>query len=351
MRDVAIVAYIEGQNTSATTLSPVEMIVPVVHEILNRANVQRSDIDFWCHGSCDYMTGQPFSFVSAVDALGAWPPIMESHVEMDGAWALYEAWVKIQTGEANTALVFGNGKSSAGDMNRALTLQLDPYVVAPLWPGFRSLEAMGARAAIDAGTVTERQMADVVARSLRDAADNPNVLAYGYRDADELLDEPMTANPLRAHDCPAMADGVAAIIMTTADRALEMCDRPAWIRGIDHRIDFQNLGLRDLSRSNSAALASYHAGVTKDKVDVAELHATYSHHEIILAQSMGIDRSTTRMMPSGGALVANPLMAAGLARFGQAARQIFKGDADRAVAHAAQGACLQQNIVAVLEGN
>jgi len=33
-----------------------------------------------------------------VDAIGAFPPINESHVEMDGAWALYEAWVKIQTG-------------------------------------------------------------------------------------------------------------------------------------------------------------------------------------------------------------------------------------------------------------
>ena len=52
--------------------------------------------------------------MAAVDALGAWPPIVESHVETDGAFALYEAWLKIQTGECDTALVFGNGKSSSG---------------------------------------------------------------------------------------------------------------------------------------------------------------------------------------------------------------------------------------------
>ena len=58
-----------------------------------------SEIDFTCSGSTDYLAGSAFSFVMALDGVGAWPPISESHVEMDGAWALYEAWVKMQTGE------------------------------------------------------------------------------------------------------------------------------------------------------------------------------------------------------------------------------------------------------------
>ena len=44
-------------------------------------------------------------------------------------------------------------------------------------------------------------------------------------------------------------------------------------------------------------------------------------------------------------------MAAGLARIGEAARRAsWRGDGDRAVAHATQGPCLQQNLVCVLEG-
>ena len=97
------------------------------------------------------MSGQPFSFVSAVDAIGAWPPIVESHVEGDGALALYEAWIKIQTGECDTALVFANGKTTAGPIDRILTLQLDPYVVAPLWPGATAIAAVQARACPHAG--------------------------------------------------------------------------------------------------------------------------------------------------------------------------------------------------------
>lgn len=349
MRKVGIVAFVEGKNTFGTSLTPVEMIVPVVHEVLAQSGLERKDIDFWCHGSCDYMTGQPFSFVAAVDALGAWPPIVESHVEMDGAWALFEAWMKIQTGEAETALVFGNGKSSAGDMNRALTLQLDPYVVAPLWPSNAGLEALAARAAIEAGTISERSLAEATARARRDALTNSNALVSGEHTVEELLAAPLVNAPLRAHDLPAMADGVSAAIIASEDIAARICSRPAWIRGIDHRIDNQNLGIRDLTRAASAEIAAKHAGVGDDKIDVAELHSTYSHHEALLVNALGLG-SSTRISPSGGAQVANPLMAAGLSRFGHAARAIHEGRADRAVAHAAQGVALQQNLVAVLEG-
>jgi hypothetical protein len=44
------------------------------------------------------------------------------------------------------------------------------------------------------------------------------------------------------------------------------------------------------------------------------------------------------------------MMSAGLIRIGEAAARIWSGEADRAVAHATSGPCLQQNLVAVLEG-
>jgi acetyl-CoA acetyltransferase len=55
--------------------------------------------------------------------------------------------------------------------------------------------------------------------------------------------------------------------------------------------------------------------------------------------------------PSGGALCANPVMAAGLVRFGEVAARIHRGEAGRGLAHATSGPCLQQNLVAVLEAD
>jgi acetyl-CoA acetyltransferase len=159
----------------------------------------------------------------------------------------------------------------------------------------------------------------------------------------------MTYAPLREHDCPPVTDGANAVILAAAGVAERWAARPAWIRGIDHRIDIQRIAARSLTTSDSAAEAGRRAGVGADRIDVAELHAPYTHQEILLRAALGLGESVT-VNPSGGALCANPFMAAGLARFAEAAERIFAGAADRAVAHCTSGPCLQQNLVAVLEG-
>jgi acetyl-CoA acetyltransferase len=349
MRDVAVVATAQAVGRVNTTLTSVELMLPVIHEVIARAGLDKTEIDFWCHGSCDYMSGQPFSFVAAVDALGAWPPIVESHVEADGAFALYEAWIKIQTGEADVALVFSNGKTTAGDIDRIMALQTDPYSVAPLWPDMVSMAALQARACLDAGVVTEEAMAEVAARSLRSAIGNPAAVAHGEHTVAELLARPLTHHPLRAHDCGIASDGANAVILAAGDAARRITSRPAWIRGLDHRIDAQRLGGATMTASPSTAIAAEKAGVGNDKVDVAELHAPFTHQEILLRTAMGLGDSTT-INPSGGALCANPQMAAGLARFAEVADRIMAGTADRGVAHCTSGPLLQQNLVCVMEG-
>ena len=351
MRDVAIVATAQRPSQMHTQLTSVELILPVVREAVQKAGIERKDVGFWCHGSCDYMSGQPFSVVAAVDAIGAWPPIVESHVEADGALALYEAWVKLQTGECDIAVVFSNGKTTSGPIDQILTLQADPYFVAPLWPGFDAMAALQARACLEAGVVSERAMAEVAVRSRRDAKGNAVAYVKGDHTVDELLSTPHTVAPLRAHDCGIAVDGANAVVLAADGVARKLARRPAWIRGIDHRIDTQRLGARSLTTSDSARIAAEKAGVGSDKVDVAELLAPYTHQELLLRSAMGLDAAKTAINPSGGALVANPAMAAGLARFAEAAEAVFAGRADRAVAHSTSGPCLQQNLVCVMEGD
>ena len=194
-RRVAIVASAQAAGSTGTNLTPVELLTPIVHGALAAAGLDRKDVGFWCHGSCDYMSGQPFSFVSAVDALGAWPPIVESHVEADGAFALYEAWLKLLTGDCDTALVFANGKSSSGPIADVMALQLDPYTVAPLRPDMHAIAGLAARACLDAGVVDERSMAEVAARSLGDAGSNPTMVRAETVTADELLSWPVYVCP------------------------------------------------------------------------------------------------------------------------------------------------------------
>jgi acetyl-CoA acetyltransferase len=352
-RPVAVVAFAQTHHVRREAEhNDVEMVMPVLHQVKAEVGVDQSAIDFTCSGSTDYLAGAAFSFVMALDGVGAFPPIAESHVEMDGAWALYEAWVKIQTGAADTALVYGFGKSSPGSLRDILSRQLDPYYQAPLWPDSLALAALQARACIDAGVTSPAEMAAVAARSRRSAADNPFAQLQGSDDAAVLLKEPEIAPPLRRHDCPPITDGAAAIILAAGDRARELCERPAWITGIDHRVEAHSVGVRDLTDSPSTRIAASHAGVGDADgrpIDVAELHAPFTHDEVLLRNALGLGDGVA-INPSGGALAANPMMAAGLIRIGEAARRIQRGSAGRAVAHATSGPCLQQNLVCVLEG-
>jgi acetyl-CoA acetyltransferase len=347
MRDVAVVSFAQSPSVrSNRERNEVEILMPVVREAMERSGIARGEIGFTCSGSSDYLAGQPFAFVNALDAVGAWPPIEESHVEMDGAWALYEAWVRLQHGDIDAALVYCFGKSSLGDLRRTLVLQLDPYYVAPLWPDPIALAALQARALIDRGRFGEADFAEVAARSRSAAAGNPMAQLREPLDGNAALAEPYIAPPLRRHDCPPVSDGAAAVVLAAGALTGRACERPAWIRGIDHRIEPASLGARDLAVSPSAALAARASGADRG-ADVAELHAPFSPQELILREAMSL--GVAAINPSGGALTANPMMAAGLIRIGEAARRIHDGSARRAVAHATSGPCLQQNLVCVME--
>jgi acetyl-CoA acetyltransferase len=266
---------------------------------------------------------------------------------MDAAWALYEAWVKIQIGEVDTALVYGFGKSSAGLLRRTLAMQLDPYVLTPLWPDTVSIAAMPARLGLEQGVWDEKALAEVVARSRAAGAQNPDAVVGGATTVADLLAEPLYSDPLHKHDCAPVTDGAAAIVLAAEDRARSVADRPAWISGFAHRTDAQALGGRDLTRSPSAAAAGVAAGATG--VDTAEVHAPFSHQELILRRELDLDPSVT-VNPSGGPLCGNPMFSAGLIRIGEAARRVMAGTSDRALGHATSGPALQQNLVCVMEG-
>ncbi len=350
VRPVSVASFAQAPNVRRDDQhNEVEGLLPVIAEVFGNIGITKDDVDFICSGSTDYLIGGPFSFVMALDAVGVWPPRSESHVEMDGAFALYEAWVLLQEGKVDAALVYSFGRSSLGDLNEILTLQLDPYYLAPLWPDVVSLNALQARALIDAGKATESDFAAIASRSRRDALANPKAQVVGDVPVEKLLEDDYVVSPLRRHALPPITDGAAAIVLAAGDKAERWSERPVWITGIDHRMETHSLGARDLTTSVSTATAAERAGVAGGRVDLAEIHAPFAHQEIILKEALGLDDSVV-INPSGGPLAANPLMSAGLIRIGEAAARIASGSADRAVAHATSGPCLQQNLVCVLEG-
>ena len=342
---MAVVSFAQSANVRRLGgQNEVEMLLPVIAEVFGTIGITKDDVGFICSGSTDYLVGGPFSFVGALDAVGVWPPRSESHVEMDGAWALYEAWVRLQEGDIDAALVYGFGKSSSGDLRKILALQLDPYVMAPLWPDPVALAALQAQALIDAGQVTEADLAAVAARSRRSALDNPKAqVAYDRR---PKTSSPRTTSsaPCAATPCPPSPTGRRPSCWRPATEprggSTGRPGSPASTTGSRPTPSVPGTSPLRLRRP----WPSERAGVSDEAVDVAELHAPFAHQELIVAQALGLGSDVT-INPSGGALAANPLMSAGLVRIGEAASRVMDGTATRAVAHATSGPCLQQNLV------
>jgi hypothetical protein len=300
-RPVAIVSSASFETPSEPARNEVEMLIPVIDKAKADAGLTQQDIGFTVSGSSDYLQGFPFAFVGALDAVGPWPPIRESHLEMDGAFALAEAIAVLQHENIDTALVYAFARPSRGNLDRTLALQLDPYTVAPLNPDSRGLAGLQAQAMRDSGRFAR------------------------------VPDVPPTY----------VADGATAVVLAVGDRAKELTANPVWITGIDHRIEAPALGVRDLTVSVSAKAAGEGAGASG--ADAAWLHTPYPHQELLLREALGLGDKPAHC-------AAGPMMVGGLERFAQAARAVAAGEVKKALAHATSGPCLQQNLVGVLEG-
>lgn len=332
MRDVAIVSVAE--LTDPGRRDEAEVVQWVCQRARDAVGLKQSEIGFTCSGSCDFLTGRPFSFVTALDGVGLWPPASESHVEMDGAWALYEAWVRLQHGDVDLAIVYAFGEGTAGDLDDICVMQLDPYSLAPLWPDRTSLAALQANALMDRGRCTREEL-DVVAARRRGVS------------VDAVRASQPTTHPLRSLDAAVVADGAIAVVLAVGDRARTLTPRPAWIKGIAHAIDSHHPGTRDLTTAASASQAARAAHLAPDDIERWELSASFTHHEILLRDALGIPTAAL-VDPDGGVAEHDVPMVSGLAAIGRAATAVMDGSASSAVAHATSGPCLQQNLVCVL---
>ena len=339
-----------------------EMLYPVIREALARVGVERDAIDYQVSASADYMDGRPFGFVAALEVMGSWPPRQDLHLEMDGSFATYYAWMKIQTGEVDTAIVCGHGKTSEGEPERVLNLQLDPYYQAPLGLTPTATSALQASAYQARTGATDADFAAIAARNRAAGARNPDNQVRDAASAAALQQTPWVVEPLRRGYLPPVGESATCLVLAAEGKAKSLCDTPVWIRGVDHRTEMQSIGGRDLSRSEGTALAAQKAfamaGLTRaTEVDLVELLAATPAEELIVCEALGLDARASKPVinPSGGALCGNPVMSTGLIRLGEVFRQLSGRAGDRtvrgarqAIAHAAQGHCLQQNVVWVL---
>ena len=290
MTDVAVVGFAHAPHVRRTegTTNGVEMLMPCFAELYADLGIKQTDIGFWCSGSSDYLAGRAFSFISAIDSIGAVPPINESHVEMDAAWALYEAYIKILTGQVDTALVYGFGKSSAG-------------IAAP-GPGAAD-RPVHRRAAVAGRRVDGRPAGPASAWTPASGPPSRWPRWRWTRSPPPAAPTPRS-RPRASTSCWPGRTSPIRCAATTSRRSPTARRRSCWPpatrpascartrRGSPVSSTASRrpvLGARDLTTSPStAASAAAATGGDAGSIDVAELYAPFTHQQLILTEAIGL---------------------------------------------------------------
>ncbi len=190
----------------------------------------------------------------------------------------------VLTGFSKAVLVVHCDRFGTGvDLSSALTMfakaSINQEYEAPY--GFSQLALAGflqQRYMYETGA-TERQIAAVVESLRKWAALNPNAMLRKPRTADEVLASKMISSPVRKRMMNILADGAAAYIVTTAERARDLTDTPAYVLGLGSRCTNFTVTQQPQSFFDAwgpAADEAYEmAGVRPEDVDVAEIYDAF----------------------------------------------------------------------------
>ena len=201
------------------------------------------------------------------------------------------AALALATGQCDVALIaYGsNQRSALGKL--ATSARSSPWEAPykPLRP-ISSYAMAAARHMHQFGT-TKEQLGEVAIAARKWAQLNPDAFSRDELTMEAYLAARMVADPLGVRDCCLVTDGAAAVVMTRADRARDLCKRPAYLLGAAHETTHREIaGMPDLTVTGVAEAsrrAFAQAGITAADVDVVELYDAFTINTILFLEDMG----------------------------------------------------------------
>lgn len=378
MDRVAIVGI--GMSTlekKKSRMNYAELIYPVVTAALDDAGLAITDIDNIITTSNDFWDGRTISCMATGDASGSYDRNI-SAVEGDGAFGIFYAMCRILSGSYKTTLVTAYSKGSESISNLITNACFDPIWARELGLDMVSACALQARRYLNRYGVSEEECAQVTVKNRGNGLANPNAHLGMKLTVDEVMKSRPIAKPLKLHDCSPISDGACALVLANEAAAKKLKKPPVWLSGVGFCADAYQLGDRDLSECaalKDAAGRAYKMAGIKDpgkEIDLAEIYDAFSYQELMWTEGLGFaapggggklvaSGATAKggrlpVNASGGLLSGHAVIAAGMYRVAEAARQI-RGEAgamqvdkkvNRALAHGVNGLCGQSHIVWIL---
>ncbi|WP_320669493.1 thiolase C-terminal domain-containing protein [Patulibacter defluvii] len=222
--------------------------------------------------------------------IGAIPVTRVEAACASGSSAVREAYLAVESGQADVALALGVEQLSRAPTSEAMAAfagASDMLVEAPFGVTFPGVFAMVARRHMERFGTTPEQLAAVAVKNRANGAHNP-IAQFGVPvTVDDVLAARRIATPLGLLDCCPMSDGAAAVLLVAEHLA-----RPGDPRVI---ASAQSSGIHEpfgemtgFSATEAAARQVYaQAGIEPADVDLAEVHDCFSIAEIVHSEDLG----------------------------------------------------------------
>ncbi|HVG36147.1 MAG TPA: acetyl-CoA acetyltransferase, partial [Thermoplasmata archaeon] len=216
----------------------------------------RDDVDSFLTCAEDYYEGFGIFDEFVPDQLGA-ALRPTCTVSGDGLQGLANAYMQIQTGLIDVAVVEAHSKASdVVTLDGVIEHALDPIWNKPLGAHPFVVAGLEADAYLRATHTSLKALATVVAKNHGNALRNP-LAAYGAAvDVEDALRSPERFAPLRALDISNPADGCVVLVLASERAAKKLHSNPVWIRGVGWASDSPSLETRDWTDAAYTRLAA-----------------------------------------------------------------------------------------------
>lgn len=202
----------------------------------------------------------------------------------------------IQSGVAKHVLCvhadkLGSGVSLQGGIDLFSTAGISAEWEVPFGQHYSTIAALTTTRYLYETGCKDEHMAAVCVSNRKWAELNPNAVFRKPLTIEEVMASKMLSTPLRAKHSNMLFDGGSAFIMTSAERARDLTDKPVYLLGegskVTHFVFSQEPDVTRFGWAEAGKQAFEEAGLTPKDMDVAEIYDSYPIYQIIAMEELG----------------------------------------------------------------
>ena len=284
---------IVGTSTFGCGAAPGYSSMELAHQAsvlaLAEAGLKPSDVD----GLFVVIMDDSLSGLTFAETLGIHPRFLDNNRTGGSSFQVHAmlAALALDAGLCDVALIaYGsNQRSSTGKLLQSSRPSPWESPYKPLRP-ISSYALAAARHMHQYGT-TKEQLGAVALAARQWAALNPEAFVRETLTMEDYLKARLVADPFGVRDCCLVTDGAAAVVLTRADRAKDLCRRPVYLLGgaqsTTHREIASMPDLTVTGLAEAGARAYKQAGVGPGDIDVVELYDAFTINPILFLEDLG----------------------------------------------------------------